>query len=321
MEWIAERPVAEALDQFRNDVLSGLAQEQKNIPSKYFYDERGSQLFEDITRTEEYYPTDVEEDIMKRYVHNMVDHIGRNALLVELGSGSSIKTRIILDAIVDPAGYVPIDISAEHLDKTAEQLRQRYPDMPVLPVAADYTQEIVLPLDEVQYERIVVFYPGSTIGNFDPDRAVDFLSGVRELVGDSGAILIGVDLVKDRAVLEAAYNDKAGVTAEFNLNLLNRINSELGADFDVDKFSHRAVYNEELSRIEMHIVSDVDQQVSVAGTVFSFSKGEYIYTESSYKYTLESFASLMRRAGFHEAHSWVDPRDYFSIHFLEASVN
>lgn len=303
---------------FREDVLKGLCSIPKTIPSKYFYDERGSELFDAITRTPEYYPTRVEQSIMESNIDDIVDCIGRRSLFVELGSGSSSKTRIILDSIAEPAGYVPIDISGDYLELVADQLRQRYPHLQIRPVAADYTGFFELPVDGLDYKRIVAYYPGSTIGNFKPEHALLFLKKIRGIVGDGGALLIGVDLLKTRDVLEAAYNDEAGVTAEFNLNLLRRINRELDANFVVEAFRHRAVLNEDESRIEMHLVSNTDQTVSVEGTPISFTDGEYIYTESSYKYTVETFVDLAVSAGFRSRKLWLDDQRYFSIHFLES---
>lgn len=314
------RPADTKSQSFRDDVLNGLSAEQKSIPSKYFYDERGSELFDAITKTPEYYPTNVEEGIMETNIDEIVNSIGSRALFVELGSGSSTKTRVILDALNDAAGYIPIDISGEYLEIVADQLRIRYPDLDIRPLAADYTRDLVLPSSDLEYKRVVAYYPGSTIGNFEPTRARAFLKKIRGMVGEGGALLIGVDLMKDRGVLEAAYNDEAGVTAEFNLNLLRRINRELDADFDLSNFSHRAVLNEQASRIEMHLVSDIDQTVTVSGQTFSFNASEYIYTESSYKYTSSDFIKLAAEAGFESRNLWVDDKEYFSIHFLETTT-
>ncbi|NND72434.1 MAG: L-histidine N(alpha)-methyltransferase [Rhodothermales bacterium] len=312
--------VGTAQASLHSDVISGLSQPQKTIPSKYFYDERGSQLFDEITTLPEYYPTRTEEAIMRKFAPDIINLIGPDALLIELGSGSSTKTRILLDRLTTLKAYVPIDISSEFLEATAERLRDRYPHLTIRPLAEDYTKELWLPTEGLSYDRKVAFYPGSTIGNFDPDDARDFMRRVRVMVGDKGGFLIGVDLVKDPRILEAAYNDSKGVTAEFNLNLLNRINRELDANFDLTAFEHRAVYNEQESRIEMHLVSTIEQLVSVGNSEFEFAEGEYIYTESSYKYTVDDFASMAEAAGFRLTHTWTDDARLFSTHFLDSNL-
>ena len=299
-------------------MLAGLSERQKSIPSKYFYDVAGSELFDKITQTDEYYPTRTEEGIMRRHADEIVARIGRDTLFVELGSGSSAKTRILLDRLDELAAYIPIDISAAYLDLVASDLRRLYPDLEVRPVAADYNKTIDLLVSDLRYDRIVAYFPGSTIGNFNPAEAKSFLQRVRSLIGDSGGFLVGVDLVKDHAILEAAYNDSSGVTAAFNLNLLRRINSELDADFDTNAFEHRAIFNAEESRIEMHLVSLADQDVRVEDTLIQFVEGEYIYTESSYKYSIESFRELASASGFESVQTWTDEDDYFSIHYLES---
>ncbi len=304
---------------FLDDVLSGLRREQKELPSKYFYDEKGSRLFDQITETAEYYPTRTEEALMRQHGTEMVESIGPKTLLVELGSGSSAKTQILLRKLSAVAAYIPIDISAAYLETVAVNLRKQHPGITIVPLAADYTQVLTLPTAGIEYDRIVVYFPGSTIGNFTPLEAAAFLSDVRTLIGSDGGLLIGVDLVKDTQVLEAAYNDAAGITAQFNLNLLSRINIELGADFDVASFRHRAVFNETEHRIEMHLVSSTSQTVHIGDDCFLFEAGESIYTESSYKYTVESFTNLVSRAGFTWVQTWKDNQAYFSVHFLEAS--
>ena len=299
---------------FLDEVEAGLRQPQKAIPSKFFYDRRGSALFDRITALDQYYPTRTETAIMERHVGAMARRVGREALLVEYGSGSSTKTRILLDHL-RLAAYVPIDISCEHLLRTSEKLAEAYPDLDVRPVCADYTSAFALP--DVQARRTVVYFPGSTIGNFKPEEAEAFLRRIADVCGRGGGLLIGVDLKKDRATLEAAYDDGEGVTALFNLNLLRRINRELGADFDLDAFAHRAFYNADEGRIEMHLVSLKDQRVRLNGTSVAFEEGETIHTENSYKYSLGGFARLAARAGFAVEAVWTDADDRFSVQYLE----
>ena len=308
--------VSLAAEGFLQDVLSGLSKDQKTIPAKYFYDEKGSQLFDQICDVAEYYPTRTEMAIMQDNILDIARFVGSGALLIEYGSGSSLKTRILLEHLNKMAGYVPIDISKEHLYQSAELLRKDFPDIPVVPVHADYSTPVDIPVAKETYERAVVFFPGSTIGNFDPEDALHFLKNIASLSGQGGGLLIGVDLQKDPDVLEAAYNDKAGVTAAFNLNVLERANKELNATFDVHHFEHRAIYNEEVGRIEMHLVSTKDQFVSIAGVTFAFVAGETIHTENSYKYTLPQFAALCKRADFKVERLWTDKRCFFSIHYL-----
>lgn len=299
---------------FLDEVKAGLAQPQKAIPSKFFYDERGSALFDQITELDEYYPTRIETAIMERHIEGMAAQLGKKVLLVEYGSGSSTKTRILLDHL-DLAAYVPIDISCEHLFRTSEKLAEAYPSLDIFPVCADYTSTFTLP--DVRAARTVVYFPGSTIGNFRPEEAKGFLERITDVCGAGGGLLIGVDLKKDRAVLEAAYDDSEGITAQFNLNVLRRINSELGADFDLDAFAHRALYNTGEGRVEMHLVSLKDQEVLLDGTSVAFEKGETIHTENSYKYSLEGFARLAARAGFTVKEVWTDEDEQFSVQYLE----
>ena len=303
-------------EQFLNDVLVGFATEQKSIPAKYFYDEKGSQLFDQICEVEEYYPTRTEMAILNDNIDEIADRVGTGTLLIEYGSGSSLKTRILLEHLNKLAGYVPIDISKEHLYQSADQLKVDFPEIPVYPVHADYSSPVNIPVDKDSYERAVVFFPGSTIGNFDREEALAFLQRISRMSGRGGGLLIGVDLQKDTQVLEAAYNDKAGVTAAFNKNLLVRANRELSANFDVDSFEHKAIYNSNAGRIEMHLISQKQQSVKIADTVFSFDAGETIHTENSHKYTLSQFAALCKRADFKVERLWTDDRCFFSIHYL-----
>lgn len=304
------------LAEFRADVLRGLGQPVKELPCKYFYDAAGSALFERITELEEYYPTRTELAIMRRHVAEMAGLLGPRCLLVEYGSGSSTKTRLLLDRLLDPAGYVPIDVSGEYLFRSARALAGAYPRLEVLPLCADFTRPVELPAPRVRPARRVVYFPGSTIGNFTPAETVALLRQTAALCGRGGGLLLGADLQKDRRVLEDAYNDRLGVTAAFNLNLLARINRELGADFALDQFCHRAIYNEADGRIEMHLDSRRAQRVRVAGMEFAFAAGESIRTEYSYKYRLRDLHDLAAAAGFEVERFWTDEREYFSVHYL-----
>lgn len=300
------------------DVLHGLAQPQKALPPKYFYDSAGSELFERICRLSEYYPTRVEMDIMRAYAPDMAERLGPRCVLVEYGSGSGLKTRVLLEAL-RPVAYLPIDISPDPLAAAAAEVAAAFPSIAVIAVCADYTAPLAIePLQRLEAARRAVYFSGSTIGNFTPEDARNFLERVHGLVGEGGAMLVGVDLQKDPTVLHAAYNDAEGVTAQFNLNLLRRLNRELGADFRLESWSHRAFYNVDLGRIEMHLVSERDQRVSIAGVAFAFRKGETIHTENSYKYTLEGFRALASAAGFLPEACWTDPAHYFAVHYLVA---
>jgi dimethylhistidine N-methyltransferase len=298
----------------RAEVLAGLARDQKRIPPKFFYDKRGSRLFDAITGLPEYYPTRTEIGILDRYGSEMARLVGRDSVLVELGSGSSHKIRVLLEAL-EPAVYVPVDISRDHLLASARDLASAFPALDVRAVCADYSIPLDLPIATDGRAR-TAFFPGSSIGNFDPAEAVLFLARVGQLVGPGGKLLVGVDLRKDPAVLHAAYNDAQGVTAAFNLNLLRRINRELDGDFDLDAFAHRAFYDGTAGRIEMHLVSALDQKVRVAGQVVGFRAGESIHTENSYKYSIDGFQDLARAAGFVVEQLWTDPQSLFSVHCL-----
>ena len=302
----------------RADVHHGLALPQKRLSPKYFYDAHGSRLFDAICELPEYYPTRTEIGILRRHGAAMAERLGRDALLVELGSGSSLKIRLLLAAL-RPAVYMPVDISREHLRHSAETLAATFPSLQVHAVCADYSIPFRLPVDDHEHPR-AAFFPGSSVGNFEPPDAECLLRRTGELLGPGGRLLVGVDLVKDQQVLEAAYNDADGVTADFNLNLLARINRELDADFDVTGFRHSAWFNAELGRIEMHLVSTREQKASVAGRSFAFREGESIHTECSYKYSIEGFHRLARHAGFELEQVWTDAdRDrppLFSVHCL-----
>ncbi len=301
---------------FLSDVLEGLQRPQKTLPAKYFYDEAGSQLFEAICELEEYYPTRTEVAIMQRTIDEIVALLGPRCLLIEYGSGSSLKTRILLDRLTDPAGYVPIDISGDFLQEVAATLAADYPDLRIEPVAADYTRPFALPDIQPPPRRRVVYFPGSTIGNFEPSGAAAFLKRAARVCGPGGGLLIGVDLQKDIRVLEAAYDDARGVTASFNKNMLTRINRELGADFDLGRFAHRALYNRSEGRIEMHLVSQQAHAVTISGRRIDFDRCETIHTENSYKYTPAQFARLAARAGFVQERVWTDEASYFSVQYL-----
>lgn len=308
--------VAPRTDTFLDEVLEGLQATRKSLPSKFFYDAEGSRLFDEITTLPEYYPTRTEIGILKQYMPEMARRIGPHALVLEYGSGSSLKTRIVLDHLDAPAGYVPIDISKEHLMQSAARLAEAYPNLTIQPVAADYTTPLELP--DFGAENVVVFFPGSTIGNFEPGEARAFLRRVAQIVGPGGGLLIGADLKKDRACLERAYNDAQGVTAAFNKNVLARINRELGGTFDLDRFRHRAFYNEAHGRIEMHLVSARAQRVTIGGVPITFEEGETIRTEYSHKYSLADFRALADAAGFEVTDVWVDDEQLFSVQYLVA---
>lgn len=288
------------------DVIAGLDRSPKSLPSKYFYDDRGSQLFEVITDLGEYYLTRAELQIMQQHACDIASVIGDGALIIEYGSGSSKQTRTLLDALAAPAGYVPVDISGDFLAGIAEELRTEYVTLPVLPVAADFTNEFDVPKPPVPERRRIAYFPGSTIGNFSRVHAVKLLRSMASTCGTGGAILIEVDLAKDQATVCAAYNDVQGVTVEFNLNILRHINHVLRAEFDTQGFSHRAVYNHNEARIEMYLVSDRYQCVTVCGRLFEFEPGEAILTEYSHKYSHEAFASLAAEAGVDVTRTWVD---------------
>lgn len=298
----------------RAEVLEGLSRPRKRLPPKLFYDQQGSRLFDAITELPEYYPTRTEIRILRDHGAAMADRLGRGCVLIELGSGSSLKIQTLLAAL-QPRVYIPIDISRAHLLESAQALAERFPELSIRAACADYSGPFELPL-EPEWRDLAAFFPGSSIGNFDPDDARAFLKRVGRVLGPGGRLLIGVDLKKERAVLDAAYNDALGVTAAFNLNLLTRLNRELGADFEVDAFRHRAFFNEESSRIEMHLVSRGNQRVRVAGQVFDFRLGESIHTENSYKYGIEDFQRLARPAGFVSEQVWTDADDLFSVHCL-----
>jgi L-histidine Nalpha-methyltransferase len=304
-----------ATTEFATDVVAGLTATPKRLSPKYFYDSAGSALFEQITELPEYYPTRREIGILEEHAGDIAALIPPGAALVEFGSGSSTKTRKVLSTAASLAAYVPVDISAQFLQQQAAELRREYPKLAVLPVAADFTKPFELP-DAVRIMPRVGFFPGSTIGNFEPHEAAAFLRHAGHVLGRGATFIVGVDLVKDTQVLQKAYTDPQGVTEKFNLNLLARINRELGAKFNLDCFEHHAFFNRERSRIEMHLASLKRQRIKLCGECIDFRAGETIHTENSYKYSLQSFGALARGAGWMPVATWTDPDSYFSVHVL-----
>jgi L-histidine Nalpha-methyltransferase len=307
------QPQSDETSAFEADVLAGLSASPKRLPPKYFYDATGSQLFERITELPEYYPTRSEIGILRKHARDIAILIPQGAALVEFGSGSSRKARILLRALRPLAAYVPVDICGEMIEQEAAELRPDFPGLKVLPVTADITQNFPLPEPAQAAPLRVGFFPGSTIGNFEPHEAAAFLRNAARILGANATLIVGADLIKDAEVLNAAYNDAAGVTAKFNLNLLTRINRELRGTFKLDTFAHHAFYNRERSRIEMHLASLKRQKVKVAGETIDFRTGETIHTENSYKYSVESLGALARGAGWRQTGVWTDERQYFSL--------
>lgn len=303
-------------EEFLEDVLAGLAAPPYALPAKYLYDRRGSQLFDRICQLEAYYPTRTELRILESHAGTIGESVGPEPAVVELGSGSSNKTGILLESLEDPVAYIPVEISREHLDEASRRVGAAYPGLEVLPVWADYTRDLTLPGTSAEPRGRLIYFPGSTIGNFEPEEAAVFLRRLAGLAGTRGALLLGVDLSKDRRVLERAYNDPQGVTAEFNRNLLARLERELDAELDSDSFYHQAVFNEGLGCIEMHLVSRREQAIRVGGRTIPFEKGQTIRTERSYKYSLEGFARLAERGGWTVYAVWTDDRQWFSVQLL-----
>jgi len=299
-----------------DQILVGLSGSQKRISPKYFYDRRGSELFDDITRLPEYYLTNTELGIMRDNIEELVELVGKQASLIEFGSGSSLKTRILLEHLSELAAYVPVDISEDHLHASAEQIRQQFPHIDILPVVADFTQQFDLPTPMVMPVRNIVYFPGSTIGNFEYDTAMELLRVMHHEAGKGGALLIGVDLQKDPTIIESAYNDSAGVTARFNLNMLQHLNRDYGATFAVDEFAHSANYDRDEGRVVIELVSQSDQTFEVGDTGFSIAAGEAILTEYSQKYTLDGFEAMSKAAGFAVSKVWTDAEQLFSVQFL-----
>jgi dimethylhistidine N-methyltransferase len=307
---------SQSCDDFLTEVIAGLSRPQKKLPCKFLYDEEGSRLFNEICELEEYYPTRTENKILRDNINEIASLIGSECRLVEFGSGNSTKTRHLLAHLPGMCAYIPIDISGPQLLESAIQLAGEFPGLEICPLEADYEEISEIPPTERKPKRTVAFFPGSTIGNFEPIAATAFLRKIALLCGHDGGLLIGVDRIKPRQILEPAYNDRKGVTAKFNLGILARVNRELGADFDLSAFHHRAPYNEIHDRIEMHLVSRREQIVHLDSQEFRFEPGEHIITEHSYKYTLRSFARLALKAGFELVRNWEDTDHLFSVLFL-----
>ena len=306
-----------AQNAFDEDVIEGLSQVQKTIPCRWLYAERGSELFEDITVLPEYYPTRTETGILVQCASEIALHVGPHATVVEYGAGASVKTRILIDALEELSTYIPVDISAEFLQSSAALLREDYPDVKIEPVVADFLSTVELPEKLAKGAR-VGFFPGSTVGNLESTEITDFMTRAREDLGPESQFILGADLKKDPNILIPAYDDSAGITSEFNLNLLKRINGELDANFDVSSFAHEARWNEDDSRIEMHLVSGRDQSVEVSGQTFSFKHGETVHTENSRKFEIAALQKLIAQCGWKMADSWIDQDSLFSVLLFKA---
>ncbi|MGC1510343.1 L-histidine N(alpha)-methyltransferase [Ketobacter sp. MCCC 1A13808] len=304
------------LDQFTNDVLTGLSQQQKTLPSKYFYNSRGSRLFDRICDLEEYYPYRTELSLLPRIAQEVSALLQQPYDIVEFGAGSLVKIRLLLQHLEHIRNFVPLDIAGEHLNKASALLKSEFPALSVMPIVCDFTRKVSLPT-ELTLPRLG-FFPGSTIGNFTPQAAQTFLSNARKTLGPNAMLLIGVDSKKDPHILHRAYNDSLGVTAEFNVNLLQRINEEICGDFDVQAFQHYAFYNTRQGRIEMHLVSQKRQEVTIGHTRFSFAEGESIHTENSHKYTTQEFRDLAQKAGWQIRSTWADEQQLFRVHLLSS---
>lgn len=300
------------------EVLVGLSKSQKAIPPKFLYDKKGSEIFEKICELPEYYPTRAETEILQKNAKEMASIIGENALVIEPGSGSGEKVKYLLRDLKSPAGYVPIEISKDILLRMTEEFGDEFPQLRVLPVCADFSQDIELPVSiDSQSGRKIIFFPGSTIGNLSPDEAIQFLRKFSLMMEPNGGLLIGVDLKKDKETFQLAYDDPQGVTADFNLNLLERLNREVDASFETRNFRHQAFYNEELGRVEMHLKSLIPQLVRVNQTVFRFREGETIHTENSYKYSVEEFCELCAKAKLKIKQYWKDSKNLFCVYYFE----
>ena len=306
---------------FLNDVIEGLSQNPKTLKPKYFYDNRGAQLFTEICTTPEYYPTRTEIKILNQNAENIASQIGDNTALIEYGSGALEKIKILLNFLNEPVGLIPVDISEDQLFVSAKNLENLYPNLEILPVAADFTKPIPIPGFSQPPKKYVAFFPGSTIGNFEPDLAIQFLEGVTKTIGLDGLLLIGFDLKKDIETLLAAYDDQRGITSSFNKNLLSRINDELGGNFNLDTFEHVARYNENKGRIEMHLKSTTEQTVSINKELFEFLEGETIHTENCYKFTKESFTAMSSKAGLYPVKTWTDDQNLFAVMLLRTTSN
>ena len=301
---------------FLAETIAGLSQTPRTLPCKYFYDERGAELFGEICELPEYYITRTELAILSDYRAEISRSLGPRIQLIGLGTGAGTKTRILLEELEEPATYIPVDISREQLDESTGRFRKMFPRLEILPVAGDYLQSLELPTAKRERQRRVVYFPGSTIGNFEPQEAAKFLKRIARLCGPGGGLLIGVDLQKSADIIERAYNDSRGVTAKFNLNLLARANLELGANFDLSRWHHRAVYNPVDGRIEMNLISGDDQSVQIGDREFQFSRGEKIITEYSSKYSQDGFATLASAAGFEVGKLWTDDQKLFGVFYF-----
>ena len=306
-------------NEFLTDVIDGLNQKPKTLKPKYFYDNRGAELFTEICKTPEYYPTRTEIEILKLNAKDIASEIGDNVVLIEYGSGALEKIQILLNVLENPAGVIPVDISKDQLIEATAELQTMYPDLKIIPIPADFTKPISIPKLSPAPANRVAFFPGSTIGNFEPDLAISFLQGVTDTIGPGGLLLIGFDLKKQTETLVAAYDDKAGITETFNKNILHRINTELGGNFDIQSFKHIARNNEKEGRIEMHLESQTNQSVSIKNTVFQFMEKETIHTENCYKFTETDFKALASKAGLSPVKAWNDNRRYFAVMLLRAS--
>jgi len=307
-----------AKSDFLSETLAGLSSSPRTLPCKYLYDAVGSALFQKICDLPEYYLTRAELEILDRYCSEIAIQLGPGVELIGLGTGAGTKTRILLEKLQAPIAYIPVDISREQLERSSALFRKIFAGLEILPVCADYLEPFDLPSPHGKPRRKIVYFPGSTIGNFEPPAATEFLRRIVDLSGTGGGLLIGVDLQKDRQTLERAYNDGAEVTARFNLNLLTRANREFGADFHLECWRHHAIYNSSEGRIEMYLISEVDQTVQIANRKFYFRPGEKIITEFSYKHTPEGFIALARDAGFDFVHLWSDEARWFGVFYLTA---
>jgi dimethylhistidine N-methyltransferase len=308
----AERMFAEEVA----EVLTGLRAQQKYILPKYFYDQRGSELFDAICELPEYYPTRTERSIMRQRLGEIAELVGPGAAVIEFGAGSNAKARQLLAHLIEPIAYVPVEISGDYASEQAEDLARDFPNLSIIPVVADFTKPFDLPTHATTPNRNLVFFPGSTIGNFTRNAACELLQVMRQEARAGGALLMGVDLVKDPSVIRAAYNDRQGVTAQFNLNVLHHLNAGLGANFRPENFCHEAVYDSRFNRIEMRLISLRPQKVAVVGEQIEFAAGEYIITEFSHKYSVDEFAALARQAGLQPEAAWLDDDRLFSVHYL-----
>lgn len=306
---------------FLKDVIEGLGKNPKTLKPKYFYDNRGAQLFTEICTTPEYYPTRTEIKILNQNAEDIASQIGDNIALIEYGSGALEKIKILLNFLKEPVGLIPVDISEDQLFVSAKNLENLYPNLEILPVAADFTKPIPIPGFSQPPKKYLAFFPGSTIGNFEPDLAIQFLQGVTKTIGLDGLLLIGFDLKKDIETLLAAYDDQRGITASFNKNLLSRVNGELGGNFNLNTFEHVARYNENKGRIEMHLKSTTEQTVSINKELFEFLEGETIHTENCYKFTKESFTAMSSKAGLSPVKTWTDDQNLFAVMLLRTTSN